>query len=181
MKAYARNSCLVIGLLVMAFFGHAQTPSNIIIKDYGTISDIMDVVDPDPNVDYKIVIDLKAASPDPNKLNPGLNNIARMLNLHAAGGISQDKINVVAAIHGSATYTVLDNNGYQLKYGIDNPNLDLIKQLKAAGVKLFVCGQSLVARNKGFDNVNPDIAIALSMLTVVTEHQQKGYGLLVFQ
>ena len=181
MKVLTRFGLLFICLLVLTLTSHAQTPSNLVIKDYGTISDILDVVDPDPSVDYKIVIDLKAASPDPNKLNPGLNNIARMLNLHAAGGISQDKVNVVAAIHGAATYTVLDDNGYQLKYGIDNPNLDLIKKLKAAGVKLFVCGQSLVARNKGFDNVNPNIEIALSMLTVVTEHQQKGYGLLVFQ
>jgi intracellular sulfur oxidation DsrE/DsrF family protein len=181
MKAHARLGLLVIGFMVLAFVGHAQTPSNLIIKDYGTINDIADIIDPDPNIDYKIVIDLKAASPDPNRINPGLNNIARMLNLHAAGGISPDKIYVVAAIHGSATFTVLDNTGYQLKYGIDNPNVDLIKQLKAAGVKLFVCGQSLVARNNGFDNVNPDIEIALSMLTVVTAHQQKGYGLLVFQ
>ena len=159
----------------------AQTTSNLIIKDYGTINNLEGAVDPDPEIDYKIVIDLKAPSPDPAMINPGLNNIARMLNLHAAGGIDTDHLNVVVAIHGNATYTVLNNAGYKAKYGVENPNLDLIKQLKSAGVHLFVCGQSLVARNSGFDNVNPDIEIALSMLTVVTEHQMKGFGLLVFQ
>ena len=34
----------------------AQTPSNLIIKDYGTIYDIEKVIDPDPTLDYKIVI-----------------------------------------------------------------------------------------------------------------------------
>jgi intracellular sulfur oxidation DsrE/DsrF family protein len=138
-------------------------------------------VDPDPNLEYRIVIDLKAVSADPARINPGLNNIARMLNLHAAGGIETGKIKVVAAIHGSATLAVLNDTGYKLKYGINNPNLKLIDQLKSAGVELFVCSQSLIARNNGFDNVNSHITIALSMLTVVTEHQMKGYGLLVFE
>ena len=171
-----------IALILCAFnTAQAQTPSNLIIADYGTISDIDNVVDPDPDLEYRIVIDLKAASPDPAKINPGLNNIARMLNLHAAGGIGPGKMKVVAALHGSATHMVLDNTGYKMKYGMDNPNLELINQLKSAGVELFVCGQSLIARNNGFDNVNSDITIALSMLTVVTEHQMKGYGLLVFE
>jgi len=160
---------------------HAQSPSNLIIADYGTISEIEDVVDPDPNLEYKIVIDLKAASPDAAKINPGLNNVARMLNLHAAGGIKKENLHVIAAIHGNATHTVLDNSGYQKHYGVDNPNLELISQLKQAGVDLNVCGQSLIARNNGFENINPDITIALSMLTVVTERQMKGYGLLVFE
>jgi intracellular sulfur oxidation DsrE/DsrF family protein len=159
----------------------AQTPSNLIIKDYGTIYDIEKVIDPDPALDYKIVIDLKAPSPDPAKINPGLNNIARMLNLYAAGGIDPKQLKVVAAIHSNATYTVLDNKGYKAKYGVENPNLELISQLKSAGVGLYICGQSLVARNDGFDNINTDITIALSMLTVVTEHQVNDYSLLVFQ
>ena len=175
----------ILTITVMTLFVsinlQAQTPSNLIIKEYGTISDLEDVVDPDQAIDYKIVIDLKAPSPDPATINPGLNNIARMLNLHAAGGIDAERLKVVAAIHGNATYTVLNNAGYKAKYGIENPNLDLIKQLNSAGVQLFICSQSLVARNSGLDNVNPDIEIALSMLTVVTEHQMKGFGLLVFQ
>ena len=176
------KSLLALLLLIPAYFNcQAQTPSNLLIADYGTISDLENVNDPDPKLSYKIVIDLKAPSPDPGSINPGLNNIARMLNLHAAGGISAENINVVVAIHGNATYTVLNNEGYNAKYGIENPNIELIAQLKDAGVDLQICGQSLVARNGGFDNVNKDITIALSMLTVVTESQARGYGLLVFQ
>lgn len=171
---------IVLLIIFVVKQSHAQAPSNLIIADYGTIYDIESVADPNPNLEYKIVIDLKAASSDPASINPGLNNIARMLNLHAAGGVSHENLKVTAAIHGRATHSVLDNIGYRDKYGVDNPNLKLIKQLKVSGVEFYVCGQSLLARNSGFDNINPDITIALSMLTVVTEHQMKGYGLLVF-
>ncbi len=158
----------------------AQTPSNEIIRDYGTIYDIPEAVKPNPNQHYKIVIDLKSASPDAGKVNPGLNNVARMLNLHAAGGIKPENMDVVVAIHGDASYSVLDKKGYIKKYAMENPNMELIRELKNAGVKLYICGQSLIARNNGFENINPEITIALSMLTVVTEYQGKGYGLLQF-
>ena len=171
---------ILLLLLVMNLTSLAQTPSNDVIKGYGTVYDIPNAVHPNPGQQYKIVIDLKSASPDPAKVNPGLNNIARMLNLHAAGGIKSENMNVVVAIHGNATYTVLDKKGYIKKYAMENPNMDLIRELKNAGVKLFICGQSLIARNNGFENVNPDITMALSMLTVVTEHQGMGYGLLQF-
>jgi intracellular sulfur oxidation DsrE/DsrF family protein len=177
-----RTSFLVLALVIFFYpRAYSQTPSNLIIPDYGTINDIENVVDPDGSIDYKIVIDLKSPSQDPAKINPGLNNIARMLNLHAAGGIKKENLWIVAAIHGRATHTVLDNVRYQGFYGVDNPNLELIRQLKEAGVELYVCGQSLIARNDGFENINADITIALSMLTVVSEHQMKGFGLLVFQ
>jgi intracellular sulfur oxidation DsrE/DsrF family protein len=159
----------------------AQTPSNIIIPDYGTIWDIQDVVKPDTNLEYQIVIDLKTPVFDPDEVNRGLDNVARMLNLHAAGGIPSDQIKVIVAIHGGATSIVMNDEGYKRKHGSPNPNIDLINQLKEAGVELFVCGQSLIARNYPMNQVNDDIEIALSMLTVVTESMRNGYDLLVFQ
>jgi intracellular sulfur oxidation DsrE/DsrF family protein len=171
---------VILLLVLIGFETLAQSPTNMVISNYGTVYDIPDAVKPDPGLQYKIVIDLKSASPDPAKINPGLNNVARMLNLHAAGGIGSENMSVVVAIHGNATYTVLDKKGYIKKHAMENPNMELIRVLKNAGVKLFICGQSLIARNNGFENINPDITIALSMLTVVTEHQGKGYGLLQF-
>ena len=104
-----------------------------------------------------------------------------MLNLHAAGGIAPENIKVAVAVHGGATPLVLSNDGYEAKYGIKNPNLELIKQLKEANVEIFVCGQSLIGRNYAFESVHTEIEIALSMLTVVTEKRIVGYQLLVFQ
>lgn len=134
---------------------------------------------PDKTQEYKIVINLMPANDD--KVNKGLINVARALNLHAVGGVPKEQLHVAVAIHYTATPIVLNNIGYQKKYGVNNPNIMLIKQLKDAGVEIYICGQSLVARKYAFEDVNPDITIALSMLTVVTEKMMKGYSLLVFQ
>lgn len=171
----------VLALMLLSLSSVGQSPSNPAIKEFGTIYDMKDVVKPDPVMEYKIVIDLKAPVSDPKQINPGLNNVARMLNLHMTGGIPKENIKVAVAIHGGATSTILNNEGYQKKHGADNPNLKLINQLRNAGVELFVCGQSLIARGYDRKNVNPEVEIALSMLTVVTEKMMNGYGLLVFQ
>ncbi|MEM9300323.1 MAG: DsrE family protein, partial [Bacteroidota bacterium] len=110
----------------------------------------------------------------------GLNNVARMLNLHAVSGADMDRMEVVLAIHGSATYAVMDNRLFKKSFGVDNPNLPLIQDLKAAGVKLTVCGQSLISRDVPVKNVTEEVEIATSMLTTVTTHQLKGYALLKF-
>jgi len=168
-------------LTALSLTSEGQTPANPIIKDYGTIYGLDNVTLPDKSLDYKIVIDLKPANDEFDKVNKGLINVARMLNLHGVVGITKEQLHVVAVLHYTATPIVLNNVGYQKKYGVDNPNLELIKQLKAAGVELYICGQSLVAGKYAFADVNPDVTIALSMLTVVTEHTMEGYSLLVFQ
>ena len=172
---------LYLGIMVLSTeLCCAQTPVNPIIKDYGTIYQIEKISPQDTSIAYKIVIDLKASNDNYTKVNSGLNNVARMLNLHGAAGVSKQNMAVAVAVHYTATPIILSNIGYQKKYGVDNPNLELIQQLKEAGVELYVCGQSLVARKYAFEDVNPDIKIGLSMLTVVTEKMMKGYELLVF-
>jgi intracellular sulfur oxidation DsrE/DsrF family protein len=172
--------CLAL-VVVTCRLGFSQTPANPIIKDFGTINKIDEVAPNEANLDYKIVIDLKSSNENYKAVNKGLNNVARLLNLHGVAGVPLAKLHVAVAVHYTATPIILDNAGYQKKYGVDNPNLELIEQLKEAGVKLYVCGQSLVARKYAFEDVNPDVEIALSMLTVVTEKTMQGYQLLVFE
>ena len=177
------NKVLILLLIAVVVSGTtlAQTPANPIIKDYGTIKKLDGVAPNDPDIDYKIVVDLKSSNDNFKSVNKGLNNVARMLNLHGVAGVPKEKMHIAVAVHYTATPIILDNTGYQKKYGVDNPNLELIKQLKDAGVELYVCGQSLVARQYAFEEVNPKVEIAQSMLTVVTEKTMKGYQLLVFE
>ena len=151
-----------------------------IIKDFGGIYPIEEATMlPDANQRYDIVIDLLTGK-DPTQLNSALNNVARMINLHAIGGVHPDSINVVLAIHGNATKIVLSNEGYESRYEMSNPNNELIAALKEAGVRLTVCGQSLIGREIRTDEINENIEIATSMLTTVTNYQMKGYTLLKF-
>lgn len=151
-----------------------------VIKSFGGIYAIEEAtVVPDANAKYDIVIDVYSGD-DPTQLNSALNNVARMINLHAIAGVHPDSIHVVLAIHGGATKTILKDDGYISRYNVKNPNRDLIKELKEAGVDLTVCGQSLIGRNIDIDEVNENIEIATSMLTTVTTYQLKGYTMLRF-
>lgn len=151
-----------------------------VVKNFGGIYPIDEAtVVPDANEKYDIVIDVYSGE-NLKRLNAALNNVARMINLHAIAGVHPDSIDVVLAIHGKATRTVLNDEGYESRYGIGNPNNDLITALKDAGVKMAVCGQSLIGRKIDPNEVNENIEIATSMLTTVTTYQLKGYTLLQF-
>ena len=171
------------GLFLIALLqsGYGQEAQNPVIQDFGGIWDIPQAtVTADKNHDYNIVIDLHSGPDSPEMLNPALNNAARMLNLHAVAGADPARVHIVLAIHASATYSIMTNEGYRAKYGVDNPNVELIRQLDRAGVKLTVCGQSLIAREVAFGDVQDDVEVATSMLTTVTTYQNKGYAYLRF-
>ncbi|MEQ8425773.1 MAG: DsrE family protein [Cyclobacteriaceae bacterium] len=160
---------------------NAQKTVNPIIKNYGGIYDLPSAEEKiDPALTYNIAIEVVRASEKPEDINWALNNVARLLNLHAMAGVSKDKLNVVLAIHGGAAFTVKNNEEYKKKYGVDNPNLDLYQALQDAGVKIFVCGQSLIARDIDPRQMVPGVKIASSMLTTMTTYQLKGYATLVF-
>ncbi|MTB49784.1 DsrE family protein [Lewinella sp. W8] len=158
-----------------------QERVNPVIKDFGGIYPIPEAtVKPDPGLRYKIVVDVFSGAPTPDTLGAGLNNVARMLNLHAVGGVPPEQMEVVLAIHGKATFGVLDNATHQKLFGVDNPNAPLVTALKAAGVKLTVCGQSLLARGFTPEQTLPEIEIATSMLTTVSTHQLRGFSVFRF-
>jgi intracellular sulfur oxidation DsrE/DsrF family protein len=168
-------------IVIIVQSGYGQKSLNPVIKDFGGIWDIPEaMVTADKQLDYKIVIDVNSGPDSPDELNPALNNVARMLNLHAVAGAGNDKMHVVLAIHASATYAIMNNKAYRVKYGTDNPNLALIRQLNRAGVELTVCGQSLIAREVPIKDVQKEVEVATSMLTTVTMYQNKGYAYLRF-
>jgi intracellular sulfur oxidation DsrE/DsrF family protein len=158
----------------------AQEAQHPVVDGFGGIYEIPGSTNPDPDIHYKIVIDLKTNQPNKERVNVGLNNVARMMNLHGLGGVPAENLSVTVVVHGLATETILNHDGYRRKNGVDNPNIALIDAIEAAGAEVVICGQSLLGRGFPQSEVNTDVEIALSMLTKVTELQHKGYHLLVF-
>ncbi|WP_116125543.1 DsrE family protein [Lewinella sp. IMCC34183] len=151
------------------------------VVPYGGIYRIPEAtVTPDPDLEYRLVVDVMTGSSAPDSLGMGLYNVARMLNLFSVGGIPAKRLDVVLAIHGEATVGIMDNAHYRERFGVDNPNLPLIRSLKSAGVKLTVCGQSLLGRGVPIESITPEVEIATSMLTTVAMYEMRGYGLLRF-
>lgn len=159
----------------------AQERVHPVIKNFGGIYDIPEAsVKPDPDQEYKIVIDVYGGSEDKAQVDRSLNNVARMLNLHAVGGVPAEKMMVVLALHGQSTYSTLDHVAYRERFDVDNPNAELMKALKEAGVKVTVCGQSIRSRGFEAEVLLDEVEVATSMLTTVTHYQNLGYMLLKF-
>jgi intracellular sulfur oxidation DsrE/DsrF family protein len=175
------KSLLMFVLLGVSITSFSQSRINPVIKSYGGIFDIPYAEEkPDPTLDYKIIIEIATASDKPDSTNWALFNVARLINLHVMGGVPKEKLHVVLAIHGGAAFSVMNNEAYKAKYGVDNPTLKLFKELDQAGVKMFVCGQSLIARNIDRFKMVPEMKVATSMLTTMTNYQLKGYAALKF-
>ncbi|MEK7198684.1 MAG: DsrE family protein [Bacteroidota bacterium] len=52
--------------------------------------------------------------------------------------------------------------------------------MQEAGVKIFVCGQSLNKKNIPIEEVTPEVKPALSAITTLTTYQLKGYAFLKY-
>ena len=148
---------------------------------YGGIYDIAEAtVRPDPAREYRLVVDVYSGSEIPDSVGFGLHNVCRTLNLFAVVGVPPENLDVVLALHGEATYGVASDRLYREWFGVDNPNLPVIAALKQAGVRVTVCGQSLIGREIPVEEVAGDVEIATSMLTTVGHYQMLGYAVFRF-
>src|SRR5207245_2465901 len=96
-----------------------------------------------PRKGAKAVFDITADA-KPGEVNKGLEQVARLLNLYGAAGLKAGDVKIAAVCHGAADKAVLSHAAYLARFKLTaNPNLSLIRDLKKAGVEVFVCGQSL--------------------------------------
>lgn len=152
-------------------FHHPRVPR------YGGIVRLPDAAEP-PRSGSKIVFDITADS-QPGELNKGLEAVARYLNLNAESGFKSTDVRLALVLHGPATRTSLHDSAYaRHSAATNNPNLDLIRELKAAGVEVFVCGQSLARNRYQRDEVAGEVTVAVSAMTVNVNKQQDGYAYL---
>jgi intracellular sulfur oxidation DsrE/DsrF family protein len=143
----------------------------------------VDVIDekPDPNLQYKLLFEITnfgmndqdtSAKKD---FNQGLTWVERQLNLHESSGIPRKNIHPVIVVHGDALDALLTNEKYKKKYGIDNPNIPLIKELQSYGANILVCGQAMTWGKLEKQDLLPGIKQALSAQTAITSYLVRGY------
>lgn len=171
---------LILFFLSLSLF--AQKAQHPLVEKYGGVFAYdLATLYPPTDIDYRIVIDVMMPSSDSSEVNFALLNIARTLNLHGISGIKKEQMDVLAVVHAGAIHSILNNEAYQQRFGIDNPNEALIHELIKAGVKLYVCGQSLLARGYEDAPIHEQVEISISALTVLTAFQMQGYALLRFK
>lgn len=179
-----RGTSLVLGLALagVAHFALAAPPAAPspprTIAPHGKAVFLPDAAhQPDPNLRQRAVFNLTLAPASPTATDPGLERVARAVNLFTASGGPPTQLDFVVLLSGGATDTALGDAAYRARHGVANPNRGLISQLSAARVQLFVCGQALHARQLDSDSLAPGIAVSLSALTSVITLQQQGYAL----
>jgi len=148
------------------------------IQGYGGIYGLQESILPAKK--NKVIIDITMSSDEPDQVNLAYDRIARLINLYHFSGSKKGDLALAIITHSGATYTVLDNESYKAKFGVDNPNLEIIELLKAYGVQVMVCGQALIKRGFEPDNLNKNVELALSAITVLTDFQKRGYTLLYY-
>ena len=170
----------LVGVLLLAGPLLADEPSlGPLIAGYGPTYPIGDRDVPlREGFNYKTVFDLAAYPGEVTAVNVRFESVARFLNMHARNGVPAGNMDLAVVVHGPAVKNLLKNDAYEARYKVPNPNLELLTLLHDAGVKIYVCGQSLsfggVAKNELADGVR----VALSAMTMLTVLQSDGYALL---
>jgi intracellular sulfur oxidation DsrE/DsrF family protein len=167
--------CLIISLQTTA------QENQEIIKDFGQTFLVENPdVKTDMNANHKIIFDVTQSSEDKSVVNKYIDTAARFLNMHAKAGLKPEQLHVAMTIHGGAWQDVMTNEAYKEKFGVNNPNLELINQLTEAGVDVIICGQTAGARGLNKTNVNPNVKFALSAMTALLQYQNNGYRFMKF-
>ncbi|MGD2067641.1 MAG: DsrE family protein [Gemmatimonadota bacterium] len=146
-----------------------------VIRGYGAVYDVpfQDVETP-VDREYRVVFEV-ARSGEPGTVNPYLNTVARFLNMHARDGVPVEWMHVAVVIHGEAAKDALREGPFRERYGVDNANLELIRALSDAGVELYMCGQSAMARGLPPDELDGSLHFALSAMTARAILRVRGY------
>lgn len=126
---------------------------------------------------HRLLIDISDDATTPAGINTRLEMAARALNLYAAAGVPDAKVRMAILLHGKATILALSDAVYARKFRHPHPDAELIAQLRAAGVELFVCGQALGHQGFTAADVRPEVRLALSAATKREELQAAGYAM----
>ncbi|WP_417807638.1 DsrE family protein [Thioclava sp.] len=177
-------STLALGLGVSGAFAATSDASakmtwvNPVVKDYGRMHPApYGALQPNPDKTWKVVFDVNNGSNDSDGVNSALWHVARAVNVYAEAGVDHEHRKFAVVLHGGATKDALSAAAYKAKFGHDDPNTKLIKELAAAGVHFYICGQALADNGFTPDQVSSHVDVALSALAAVPVLESEGYQL----
>lgn len=144
----------------------------------GVIKTIHTALPYDSSLTYKIMIDVYDQVKDSVAIHGALREAGRTYNLLAANGVPLKKIMMAVIVYGQAINAILNDAVYEEKYGVQNPNLELINAMHSKGVAFYVCSQNLGFLNIPNESLYAPIEVALSAKTAIITLDQMGYSYL---
>lgn len=176
-------------LLVLIFFlgaGSAQgqalgtARTGPVINGAGPVFDVVDPDFPTPTGVIKAVWEVAEAAESPDVRNRRLESVARFLNMHARAGVPRENLKLAVVVHGPAGKDLLGQDEYRARYGVENPNYEMIQELLGFGVQVILCGQTQMGRGLPRDELAEGVQVALSAMTALVSLQSQGYRLIPF-
>ncbi|MHB8956635.1 MAG: DsrE family protein [Pirellulaceae bacterium] len=181
---------LVLSTLLMAAVAADPTSApqfqHPVIKDHGGIVVLPDAAQ-QPKKNSKVVLDI-ISDEKTGSVIKGFDRAALILNQYTQAAAGTDNgLQMALILHGPATKAALNAEAYQKHsdpyakdLGVKNPNLELMQQLKNAGVKIYVCGQAMAHHGYAIDEISPEVTVAVSAATVNINLQMEGYAYIPF-
>lgn len=158
-----------------------NSPKGKIIKNFGETFKVENPdIKTDISTDLKVIFDVSKTSDKKNVINKYIVTAARFLNMHAEAGMKPSQLKVAMTLHADAWKDVLNDEAYKERFGVVNPNTQLIKELSNAGVDVIICGQTAMFRKIDKATVNPEVKFALSAMTALLQYQNNDYKFIKF-
>lgn len=182
-RSYLRVLVLALAFVSDASAQAGETPAEFwvtpTVPGFGPIHEFEGAAYvPDKARTYKVVFALTKGVTDPHEITPGLESVARAVNLYVYAGVPLSHLKFVVIANGDTASLALDDAHYTEKFGTRNPNLALIAELRKVGVDVVVCGQAVVGNQYDYNWIDKSVTIALSAVTTITGLQQRGYALM---
>ncbi len=181
MKKSSILLCVSILFFVITKGTSQEKKAGPVISDFGKVYAI-DNADfkVDINKEYKVVFDIMKSPEANTELNRSIETAARFLNMHAQAGVPVENLKVALVVHNKASKDIITNAAYQKRYGINNPNQELIKSIIEAGGEIVFCGQSSVSRDFPKEDLIEGVQLALSAMTALIQFQDNKYRFIKF-
>ncbi|MCO6453955.1 MAG: DsrE family protein [Pirellulaceae bacterium] len=150
-----------------------------LIQGAGGIRPLPRAAEP-PRAGTAVVFDITRLE-EPGKVVAGIDRMARLLNLYAAGGVDVRQARFALVLHGDATVAALGHDAFRRHTKVEqNPNLRLLAEFRKLGVEVYVCGQALAHKRFAHDDVAGELTVAVSAMNVLINKQQAGAAYLPF-
>lgn len=154
----------------------AMPPTGPAVPDFGPVFEVEGLEMATPtDMEYRVLFDVAGGSAEPGEVNQELNSVARFVNMQVRAGVPLEQLHVAVVVHGTAGRDLLLEAPFRERYETENPNAEMVRQLSAAGVEIYMCGQSAAARGLGADELLPEVTMALSALTARAVLQTNGH------
>lgn len=171
----------VLTLLTAGRLFAAEPQTGPVIQNFGAVYAVPgNAWSLEPDRPYKVSMDVSETAEFGGERNRHIESAARFLNLHAGNGIGPGNIDMAIVVHGAASRDLLTDEAYRARYDEPNPNTAMLGELQAAGVKIYLCGQTAMHRKIGVEELNPAVSLALSAMTAHVRLQSEGFTLIPF-